>query len=70
MSPEWKYKITLDTPDWYSVECWCLLNLGKFDKTWYKLGIDPLEYVIDGRTRTTWFFKEERDAVLFSLRWS
>jgi hypothetical protein len=70
LGPEWRYRITLDTPDWYDVQCWCEANLGEFDKTWYKLGIDPAEYVIEGRTRTVWYFKDERDAIKFSLRWS
>jgi len=70
MSPEWKYKITLETFDWYEIQCWCEANIGEFDKDWYKLGIDPVEYVVDGRTRTTWYFKQKNDAVMFKLRWS
>lgn len=70
MSPEWKYRITLETPDWYEIQQWCEVYIGDFDREWYKLGIDPAEYVIDGRTRTTWLFKQERHAILFSLKWS
>ena len=69
MSPEWKYRITLETSDWYPIQQWCEVYLGEFDKDWYKLGIDPAEYVIDGRTRTTWLFKDEQKCILFSLRW-
>lgn len=70
MSPDWKYHITLTTPDWLTVEQWCLANLGKFDDTWYKLGIDPAEYLFSGQVRTVWYFRHERDAVAFALRWS
>lgn len=70
MSPEWKYKIILERPDWHEIQSWCETNLGEFDKTWYKLGIDPAEYIIDNRTKTTWYFKEEKDAIHFMLRWS
>lgn len=69
MSPEWKYHITLETPDWYLIQEWCQYYIGEFDKDWYKLGIDPAEYVNEGRTRTTWYFKEEKNAILFQLRW-
>ncbi len=70
MSPDWKYKITLERSDWIDIQYWCEAYIGEFDKDWYKLGIDPAEYVIEGRTRTTWLFKQERHAVEFSLRWS
>lgn len=69
MSPEWKYRITLDAPDWEAAQHWCEVNLGKFDTTWYKLGIDPVEYLNTGSTRSVWYFKNEKDAVLFALRW-
>ncbi len=70
MSPEWKYKITLETPDWYEIEQWCRAYIGEFDQDWYKLGIDPAEFIFEGRTRTVWYFKQKRHAVEFSLRWS
>lgn len=70
MNKDWPYRITIEHPDWYAVQCWCEANLGGFDQRWYKLGIDPAEYVIDGRTRTTWYFKEEKDAAAFLLKWS
>ena len=70
MNPEWKYRITLETPEWYEIQEWCEVNIGEFDRDWYKLGIDPAEYIIEGRTRTTWYFKQEKHAIDFSLRWS
>ena len=70
MGPEWKYHITLFTPDWHIIERWCQFELGEFDDRWYKLGIDPAEYLNTGLTRTVWYFKEEKDAALFALRWA
>ena len=70
MSPEWKYHITIENPNWYDAQRWCETYIGEFDKDWYKLGIDPAEYIIDGRTRTTWYFKNEKDANWFMMRWS
>ena len=70
MSPEWKYKITIQNPDWHEIENWCLVYVGKFDQEWYKLGIDPAEFVIDGRTHTTWLFKKHEHATMFTLRWA
>ncbi len=69
MSTEWKYKVTIENPDWYEVQQWCEVYIGEFDKDWYKLGIDPAEWVIDGMTRTTWLFKQEKYASMFILRW-
>jgi hypothetical protein len=70
MTPDWQYCIKLTTPDWPAVEQWCLVNLGEFDDTWYKLGIDPAEYLNSGSTRSVWYFKNEKDAVLFALKWT
>lgn len=70
MTQDWPYHITIETPNWWDAELWCLANIGNFDHDWYKLGIDPAEYVIDGRTRTTWYFKQEKHAMMFSLKWS
>lgn len=69
MGPEWKYQIILKTPDWHDVQQWCESQFGEFDNRWYKSGIDPAEYIIEGAIKTVWYFKEEKDAVLFSLRW-
>ena len=70
MSPDWKYKITIEKPDWHEVEQWCKVYIGEFDKDWYKLGIDPMEYINEGRTRSVWYFKQHVHAVQFTLRWA
>ena len=67
---DWPYRVEICTSDWYPVQLWCEQIIGEFDQDWYKLGIDPAEYVIDGRTRSTWYFKREQDAVMFKLRWA
>ena len=69
MGPDWKYCINLDRDDWDDIQTWCMKYIGKFDRDWYKLGIDPAEYVVTGRTRTTWYFRQHEHAVLFKLRW-
>lgn len=70
MSPEWKYRITLNISNWDAAQAWCEENIGKFDDTWYKLGIDPIEYVVEGQARSVWYFKNENDATMFALRWA
>ena len=69
MSKDWPYHITIENPDWYQAQLWCEAHIGEFDRDRYKLGIDPAEYVIDGRTRSTWYFRQHQHAVLFKLRW-
>ena len=66
---DWPYHITIERRDWDVVEQWCDANLGRFGETWYKLGIDPAEYVVSGNYSTKWYFKTEQDAVFFKLRW-
>ena len=70
MSPEWKFHITLYTPEWYEIQLWCQSHIGEFDVDWYKLGIDPAEYVITGITRTVWCFKHEAHAIKFKKAWT
>lgn len=73
MNPDWKYKITLDNPEWYEMKQWCSAHIGEFGEGWYKLGVDPTDYLINGISgisRTTWYFKTEKDASLFALRWT
>lgn len=65
---EWQHCIILDRDDWPKIQDWCVANLGKFDQTWYKLGIDPMAH-LNGDRRTTWFFKHKKDAILFALKW-
>jgi hypothetical protein len=68
LGPEWPYRVTLDREDWEEIQNWCLVNIGDFDQFWYKLGIDPLAYMVGDR-QTTWFFKREEDAIMFTLKW-
>jgi len=68
LSPEWKYRVSISTIDWQSVETWCDDNIGRFNKDWYKLGLDPLD-LLHGISRTVWYFKKEQDAMFFKLRW-
>jgi hypothetical protein len=70
LGPEWAYRITITEPNWQMAQAWCELNIGKFDEEWYKLGIDIADNFLSGQVRSTWYFKREQDAVLFSLRWS
>ena len=70
LGPEWKYHITIEEPDWVAAQEWCGRNIGEFDRDWYKLGIDPMDYLLSSVVRTTWYFKREQDVVNFSLRWS
>ncbi len=70
MGPEWPYRVTLYRDDWDVVQDWCLNNLGEFDQAWYKLGIDPAEFIMYGDRRTVWYFKREADAMFFRLRWA
>lgn len=70
MGPEWKYKITIESPDWFLAQEWCKYYIGEFDQDWYKLGIDPAEFAVEGRIRSVWYFKKLEHANLFALRWS
>ena len=71
LDPEWKYQIILDNTNWPEIQDWCEKYIGEFDKDWYKLGIDPMEFLLGSyEIKTTWLFKEEEKAVLFMLRWS
>jgi len=70
MSPDWPYRITIEHANWPEVEDWCLLYIGEFDQDWYKMGIDPADWVIDNKTRTTWLFRTPEHATMFTLRWA
>lgn len=70
LGPEWEYHITIHNPEWPIIESWCECFIGKFDQAWYKLGIDPAESVMTGEVRTTWYFKQETDAVRFKAKWA
>jgi hypothetical protein len=59
------------THEWWEVDQWCNDNVGAWNESWYKLGIDPaVEIFVDIETRSTYLFKNEHDRLLFILRWS
>ena len=70
LGPEWKYKIVIYTEDWQSAETWCDEVFGDFGLRWYKLGIDPAQWFLEDDFETTWYFKNEADAMLFKLKWA
>ena len=72
MNPDLKYQVIIHNNDWVNAQEWCEQNVGEFDDTWYKLGIDPVDSIFnqDRETETVWYFRYEKDAMLFKLRWS
>lgn len=61
----WPYKITIDKPsdslNLTEMEIW----LGNYFKTYHKKW-----YIIQGFSHTEFYFKNEKDATMFVLRWS
>ena len=72
MNPALIHKVVIHKDNWPDVQDWCEQYIGKFDDTWYKLGIDPVDQIFnqDRETESVWYFRHERDAVLFKLKWS
>lgn len=72
MNPDLKYQVIIHNDDWDLAQEWCEQNLGAFDDTWYKLGIDPVDQIFnsDRETESVWYFRNEKDAVAFALKWS
>lgn len=70
LGPEWAYRITVEGDHWFTIQEWCEQNIGEFNQTWYKLGIDLADSYIHGRTLSVWYFKHERDATAFALKWA
>jgi len=72
--PTFNEELTLPaytTHDWTEVQQWCNDNIGVWNKTWYKLGMDPATLAFSYRGHVdTYFFKNEQDRILFILRWS
>ena len=64
------HRVVIERMDWDIIEQWCVANIGEFDQTWYKLGIDTADWVINGNHKTQWFFKRQQDATFFKLRWA
>jgi hypothetical protein len=69
LGPEWKYHIKICNPDWHLAEVWCYDNIGPFGENWYKLGMD-IAHLIDLQWETVWYFKNEKDYILFYLVWA
>jgi len=56
---------------WYSVEMWCVENIGGWNRDWYRVHSDMAEF-IDGNNPTseTYYFRTGEQAILFALRWA
>lgn len=73
MNPLLIHEVVIYNDDWHKAEAWCEQNIGKFNITWYKLGIDPLEMMMrptGAETKTVWYFLREQDATMFKLKWT
>jgi hypothetical protein len=55
---------------WPEVEEWCNDNIGPWNQEWYKLGEDAAAMVFDAGYRSTYFFRTEEQAIIFTLRWA
>jgi len=66
---DWPYVCYTSHP-WMEVADWCAVNIGDFDREWYKLGEDIAAQSIMSDYKSTYMFRDERDAMLFELRWS
>ena len=65
--PDWPYVCYTSHP-WMEVADWCAVNIGDFDREWYKLGEEIMASMIPDY-KSTYMFRDERHAVLFKLRW-
>jgi len=73
VNPALTHEVIIYNDDWHLAQTWCEENIGRFDDTWYKLGIDPMGMMMrppGSKTKTIWYFAQEKDAVLFKLKWS
>ena len=70
MNPDLRYQVIIHNNNWHLAEDWCVQNVGAFDQDWYKLGIDPMNSMFNRRTESVWYFRSEKDAVIFKLKWS
>ena len=52
------------------VEAWCRENIGLCNEDWYRVPLDLAEIILSGSGKTRYFFKTERDKIMFILRWS
>ena len=61
--------------DHTEVSEWCYANCGEFDVGWYRLGSDPLAYMMasvrgEPVPRDVYYFATEEMLTLFLLRWT
>jgi hypothetical protein len=55
---------------YHEVEPWCRENFGEFNERWYRYGRDIAIGVIDPDTRDIYRFRDDKDAIMFKLKWS
>jgi len=72
VNPALTHEVIIYNDDWHQAQTWCEENIGQFNDTWYKLGIDPMGMMQPpgSKTKTIWYFAQEKDAVMFKLKWS
>jgi len=70
MNLDLKYQVIIHNNDWPLAQEWCEQNIGEFNHTWYKLGIDPVDSLFNKQVESVWYFRYEEDATLFALRWA
>lgn len=68
MNPDLKYKVIIYN-DWQLAQDWCEQTVGVFDQDWYKLGIDITMQLFDERIESVWYFRSDKDAAMFALKW-
>ena len=52
------------------VEPWCRENFGPFGNRWFRYGTDIAQGIMPGPHYDHYRFQDEKDAVLFQLKWS
>lgn len=65
---DWPY-VCYTKHDWVDVAEWCAVNIGDFDRDWYKLGEDSLAQFLNKDYKSTYYFRRSEDATMFLLRW-
>jgi hypothetical protein len=50
---------------------WCEEQFGPFDDRWYRYGTDIAQGIVAGYPSYDYYrFRDEKDAMLFQLKWS
>ena len=62
--------VAYTTHPWPEVEDWCNTNIGQWNEEWYKLGEDIAAQIFNPEYRSTYFFRTEEQALMFTLRWT